>query len=112
MDVIYAIHNTTTNKRYIGVTSNWVQRWQTHRSSLRRGKHRCVQLQNDWNEMGESSFVFVRLSDVPENEAGNQEAAWMAYFYLKDETSLYNRCGGVKYAISKGLVPITHLNAL
>lgn len=105
MEIIYMIRNKVTDKKYVGRTSNWAQRWSQHKSLLRSGNHHCSELQNDWNELGEESFVYERLTKIKGTNSGEQEAAWMAHFYQQDENCLYNRCGGLKYALLRGLTP-------
>lgn len=62
---IYRIVNLTNNKCYVGKTScNFGDRWDSHRSLLRGGKHTNKPLQNDWNRYGEDSFRFEVLQRV------------------------------------------------
>ena len=57
---IYAIRNTTNDKRYIGSAVNLRHRWNTHRSELRADEdHHNIHLQRAWNLYGEESFEFL-----------------------------------------------------
>lgn len=58
---IYEIVNTVNGKRYIGSAKNFTQRFHTHRSDLRRGRHANAKLANAWNKYGETAFEFRPL---------------------------------------------------
>lgn len=62
--VIYKIINTVNNKFYVGSTNNQYERFRTHRTRLRSGKHHCAHLQAAWNKYGEDSFVFHVIESV------------------------------------------------
>lgn len=55
---IYQIRNIKNGKRYVGSAVNVRQRWASHRSLLRKGKHHSDHLQNSWKKYGEQSFEF------------------------------------------------------
>lgn len=55
---IYKIKNRITHKVYIGESLDIKQRWASHKSELRRGKHHSERLQKDWNKYGEKAFRF------------------------------------------------------
>jgi len=55
---IYCIENIANGKRYIGSAVSIKQRWNEHRSMLRRGSHHSKHLQNAYNKYGEASFAF------------------------------------------------------
>lgn len=62
---VYTITNTQTNRIYIGITAqNFKARWAVHQSSLRRGAHHNVKLQEDWRRYGEDTFKFQVLEFV------------------------------------------------
>lgn len=57
---IYAIVNTLTGRVYIGQTMKaFEKRWFSHRVELNRGRHCNIELQQDWNELGERVFQFT-----------------------------------------------------
>ena len=64
---IYEIRNAATGEIYVGSTRCARQRFNQHRSQLRRGIHHNQKLQRSWNEWGEDQFIFelvVATSDT------------------------------------------------
>ena len=55
---IYIIENLTTNKKYVGLTTNIKKREHDHFSYLRRNAHVNQKLQNAFNKYGEKDFTF------------------------------------------------------
>ena len=69
---IYRITNRRNGKSYIGKTSmNFGDRWDSHRSLLRSGRHSNPYLQNDWNEFGERAFEFMVICHADSEEELN-----------------------------------------
>ena len=65
LSYIYCILNTQNNRRYVGSTSRLLsKRKADHFHRLRKGVHYSLLMQNDFNEFGESSFVFFKLDEV------------------------------------------------
>ncbi len=58
MQGIYRIRNKTNDKRYVGSTQNFDERWDFHRKELQKGIHGNPHLQNAWNKYGEKNFIF------------------------------------------------------
>jgi len=58
MQGIYRIRNKINDKRYVGSTQDFDERWGIHRDELRRGNHYNPHLQNAWNKYGEENFAF------------------------------------------------------
>lgn len=56
---IYEILNLINQKEYIGQTTNFSRRKQTHINNLRKNKHINKKLQNAWNKYGEENFKFI-----------------------------------------------------
>lgn len=56
---LYSIRNMINGKQYIGQAADVRQRWYTHLSSLRRGRHHSLSLQRSFNKYGEEAFDFV-----------------------------------------------------
>ena len=58
--VIYKIENLVNGNFYIGQTTykKPIQRWQSHKSDLRKNKHCNRHLQFAWNKYGPASFKF------------------------------------------------------
>ena len=59
---LYAIICSATNKIYFGESVNVVTRLGGHFDDLVAGVDESVEMQNDWNEHGQSSFTFISLS--------------------------------------------------
>lgn len=62
--VIYGIHNTKTNKWYIGSCHNMRDRMRRHYYYLSSNTHHSSKLQNSWNKYGEDSFEVHILFNV------------------------------------------------
>lgn len=74
---VYQILCVPAGKIYIGSTVDLWVRWGKHRSSLRRGNHRNIYLQNAWNKYGEADFVFSILEFVKKSDLLRAEQAWI-----------------------------------
>lgn len=61
---IYCIQNMINEKRYIGSSANIYQRFNQHRSALKRSNHVNNYLQNAWNKYGEDNFSFYIIEIV------------------------------------------------
>lgn len=56
---IYCIRCSNTEKVYVGhTTKSFRERWNQHRKELSKNRHHCFDLQNAWNQYGESSFSY------------------------------------------------------
>lgn len=53
---VYYIKNLTSDKLYIGCTTDLCNRWSQHKSTLRKNKHHNIHLQRAWNKYGIESF--------------------------------------------------------
>jgi group I intron endonuclease len=60
---IYLIHCTSTNRTYLGSTGNIIKRLKRHYKQLTTNSHPVKQMQADFNQYGEQTFVveFVKL---------------------------------------------------
>lgn len=58
---IYKITCAANGRLYVGSAVNFRERWNTHRSATRRGKHHSRHLQNAWNKYGQDAFKFEVL---------------------------------------------------
>jgi group I intron endonuclease len=58
MECIYRITNEATGRVYIGATCSFIKRKQDHISSLKKGNHKNIFMQRDFNKYGKDSFVF------------------------------------------------------
>ena len=91
---IYCIENTVNGKKYIGLSRNIEQRWNEHRSKLRRGKHGNIYLQRAWNNYGEDAFRFY-VVEVCESDALSEREE----YYIAKEHTLSHEFG---YNLTKG----------
>ena len=68
-NIIYLITCTMNGRVYVGKSKNPGQRWSSHRSKLRAGKHPCKELQQDWDAWGAKNFTFrcVEIEDHDED---------------------------------------------
>ncbi len=73
---IYQIRNIKNGKVFIGSSQNLPGMYNRYSFQLKLGSHRNRDLQSDWNEYGEDSFVFETLDTLkPKTEPGwNPEA--------------------------------------
>ena len=55
---IYQINNIANGRSYIGQSVDVMERFKKHIRDLRNGTHRRREMQLDWNNYGENSFVF------------------------------------------------------
>lgn len=61
---IYSITQISTNKIYIGLTSNFIRRKNEHIYELRKNKHYNPHLQRAWNKYGKDDFKFEILTKI------------------------------------------------
>ena len=94
--IIYSIKQTSTNKIYVGLTTDYVRRKNEHIYELRHGKHCNQHLQNAWNKYGELDFTFEILQEV----VGTQEELKQAEIRLIDKLDTVDSSKG--FNISKG----------
>lgn len=91
---IYRITNVTDGKSYIGKTGmNFGDRWDSHRSLLRNGRHYNPYLQNAWNKYGEDNFEFSVVEVVEDVSLLNQ----LEIRYIKEY-----REAGLSYNVHSG----------
>lgn len=84
---IYVISNTVNGNRYIGSAVNIAQRFRTHKSALKNGKHGNSHLQNAVAKYGLDAFLFEILEEVSVELLIEREQ-----FYLDSEQPEYNVC--------------------
>lgn len=58
---VYSITHTRTGKVYIGSAVNFANRFQVHRSRLKRGNHHSKKLQSAWDKYGPGEFIFAEI---------------------------------------------------
>lgn len=72
---IYTLTNAVSGTVYVGQARNIRKRWEVHRSTLERGKHRNGYLQRAWNKYGAAAFrfeVILDLSNTPKDDLGRR----------------------------------------
>lgn len=90
---IYGIQNKINGKIYIGKTGmNFGDRWDSHKSLLRSGKHFNQHLQRAWNKYGEENFEFIVIEDCAVEELDDKERYYIE-LYRKNNLS-YNLADG------------------
>lgn len=91
---VYVITNTKDGKRYVGVSRDISSRWYAHRNDLKRGKHCSAQLQQAWNEHGESVFTFAVLEECDWSEFSHKEPMYIKSFRANEREYGYNTMFG------------------
>ncbi len=77
---IYMIRNKTTNKVYIGQSTDISLRWKDHKSLLNKGTHHSKYLQNAWNKYTESDFEFTILLECEKDKLDEIEQYFILNF--------------------------------
>lgn len=65
---IYQIRCDSTNKVYIGGSTDIAQRFRRHRHELNHNTHWIKEMQKDWNICGEDAFEFTIIKSCKEEE--------------------------------------------
>lgn len=93
--VVYCIHNTASNRVYIGITTQRPsKRWIFHRWSLRHGHHYNPHLQRAWNKYGEVVFEFAVLEECPTQIALDEAEIFHIEYLRSIGATLYNQKSG------------------
>lgn len=88
---VYKITCTTTNKAYIGSTTDLRKRWYWHKGDLRKGRHHNRYLQNAWNKHGAECFTFEVLEMVMFAEhLHEREQYWLDHYRTYDPKRGFN----------------------
>lgn len=78
---IYAITNTSNDKKYIGSSDTIKRRWKVHVRLLECGQHHSAKLQNSWKKNGSDCFEVVVLEVVTNfSELIVSEQKWIDHF--------------------------------
>ena len=64
MSYLYKIKNHKTNRVYVGSTTNFEGRRDTHISQLKSKTHHSYKLQKDWCKYDETDFSFYIVKDL------------------------------------------------
>jgi hypothetical protein len=87
---IYCILNTRNGLKYIGLSDNLINRFNTHKSKLRRNIHPNPHLQYSWNKYGGESFTFLAIESVSVDRLEEREQYWINKFKTRDRKYGYN----------------------
>ena len=90
---IYKITNPITNDFYIGSAINIEKRWQTHRDTLKRKKHKNIHLQRAYDKEN-ISFIFEILELCDKNTLIEREQS-----YIDNLKPKYNICRQAKSSL-------------
>jgi group I intron endonuclease len=74
---VYQIRCIPTGKIYVGSAVNLFKRWEQHRRTLRKCKHRNHYLHHAWDKYGEQLFVFEILEFVDVSHLLEAEQDWI-----------------------------------
>ena len=72
---VFLIRNTANDKAFVDSSTNIPGKINRHKFSLNAGVHRSKALQADWNEFGETAFVFETLEPVEPRQDMNYDYA-------------------------------------
>lgn len=108
---IYCIENTTNRKKYIGLSRNIEQRWNEHRSKLRRSKHDNIYLQRAWNNCGEDAFKFYIVELCDSNVLSEREEYYIQKYHTSSHESGYNLTKGGEDAPTTNKMIIGYKNS-
>lgn len=85
MTGIYAIHNTSTNKYYIGQAGDIKYRWIQHKSRLKCGTHENRHLQASYDLYGADNFEYFVVEECSKQDLDAKER-----MYICEYDSYYN----------------------
>lgn len=89
---IYCIQNINNGKVYIGSAVSIKNRWQCHKSHLRKGDHHNKHLQAVWNKNGEDIFSFGIIEIVYDKYyLLDREQYWIDKFMSANRKFGYNK---------------------
>jgi len=72
---VFQLRNLTNQKILIGSNVNLDAYWNRMRSELKLGAFRNAELQQEWNEFGETSFAFEILAEIQQDESQSRNYA-------------------------------------
>ena len=91
---IYEIRCLVNQKVYVGETRSCLERLTAHVKHLKERNHDCLALQDDWNQYGSHSFVFLilEIGKTFQNETfrKQKEKEWIQKKFHSQE-KLYNQ---------------------
>lgn len=97
---IYSIQNILNNKRYIGSTNNFYNRFHEHKHELLNNKHRSSHLQRAFNKYGQNAFQF-QILEVCEPIRDTLLCIEQKYLDLKPEYNVNKFATGADIGFNK-----------
>ena len=88
---IYMIFCSVSSKRYIGSAKKILRRWNSHKSLLRRNRHKNIHLQSAYNKYGAESFSITVLETCSEENLLSREIFWIEKYQTKNNTYGYKK---------------------
>lgn len=77
---IYMIRNTINDKKYIGQSSDILNRWTHHKCDLNNNQHHNNHLQSSWNLYGQDKFEFSIIEETTLDNLDSRERFWIDYY--------------------------------
>lgn len=65
---VFQIRNKTNNKVFVESSLDLIAIWNRLRFQLNMGSHPNVELQRDWNALGEENFAYEILSEIQQDD--------------------------------------------
>jgi len=96
---VYKIQNTQNGRAYIGASKKVRERFDEHRCTLRKGKHRSEKLQSDWDNYSEEDFIFEMIEEVHDRKNRNEREKYYINLYDSCDNGYNSNLGG------SGLMP-------
>lgn len=87
--IVYAIRNNTTNRMYIGSSSNVFRRIHQHFTALQSHRHPILDMQKDFDEHGDSYTVTI-LDTIENWSERDKEYEWQAKYQSNVYGTGYN----------------------
>ena len=87
---IYCIEEKSSNKKYVGSSLDISKRFRDHKGKLNKNKHENSYLQNSWNKVGESFFIFYLLEECSSDILDEKECFWIDKLNTVDRLYGYN----------------------
>jgi len=87
---IYTIENLIDGKLYVGLATDFDDRWKVHKYQLRKKTHHSRHLQYAWNKYGEENFKFEILVECEEQYLYSEEHYWCMVLDVHNRTRGYN----------------------
>ena len=88
---VYPIVNNQNGRIYVGETTRGELRWRDHLTSLKGGRHKNSNLQDDFNKFGEEVFEWSIIKELPKDkQVLLLEEIKTINSFLKEGKNLYN----------------------